>query len=371
MNILLIGIGGYGKHYVETLLALEFESARLVAVVDPFIDQSPYKNMLLEHSVKLFNSSEACYTSGLAIDLVMICSPIHTHYDYIVEALDHCCNVLCEKPVTLEPTLFEDLLVRQEKSGCFVAVGFQHCFSLALHALKRDILDGVYGRPLRMKSLILTRREDHYYTRNNWAGALRAGNEHIYDSPLSNGCSHQLQVMLYLLGPSIDESVQVRKVTGHTLQGRPTIENYDGLAIRIETERDVPLFFAAAHCIRTKCIGPLYEFEFEKAAITLEGSVWKATFRDGSIKEYSFDQENPMQKVHAVIQNAKEHTLPLCTLKSVKSHLKVVLMAQQLQSAAYPLAVRYEMDGVSFWAIDNLETSMMQAYAEWALPTVM
>lgn len=368
VKIVLVGAGGYGRRYLESLLEIDENHAQLIGVVDPDIQQIGFKEVLHMREVSVFESSEACYRSNKQIDLVIIASPIHTHYHYVVEALEHGCDVLCEKPVTLEKDLFDDLVLREKRTGRFVAVGFQQCFSPALQDLKADILNGIFGRPIACKSLFLTRREDHYYHRNSWAGKIQAGGQNIFDSPLSNGCSHQLQTMLFLLGPSMPSSARIKLVEGRTYQGRPTIENFDGLAIRVTTQEGCEILFSASHAIKSKKVGPMNELRFELATITSDGPDWKAVFTDGRVHIYRKDSEHPMQKLHAVITHIQEQTKPVCTLETVRSHLEVVLATQTLERTVYTDSVRCEEDGDGYWAIEHLEPNLLDAYETWRLP---
>ena len=86
-------------------------------------------------------------------DLAIISSPIQYHAQQSIYALDHGSNVLCEKPLCA--TVPDALKMReaQNRSGKFLAVGFQWSFDNSILDLKKDIISGMLGRPKRLKTL--------------------------------------------------------------------------------------------------------------------------------------------------------------------------------------------------------------------------
>ena len=48
-------------------------------------------------------------------------------------------------------------------------IGYQWSYSEGIQSLKKDILTGRFGKPLRMKSMCLWSRDFSYFSRNNWA----------------------------------------------------------------------------------------------------------------------------------------------------------------------------------------------------------
>src|SRR5439155_21910363 len=88
-----------------------------------------------------------------------------------------------------------------ESAGRFLAIGYQWSYSTAVQALKRDILQGRFGRPLRFRTSVTYPRSKSYFRRNAWAGRERSeAGDAIYDSPVNNATAHFLHNMLYLLG---------------------------------------------------------------------------------------------------------------------------------------------------------------------------
>jgi predicted dehydrogenase len=283
--------------------------------------------------------------------------------------------VLSEKPISGDLARLDDLIAREEKSGLFCGAGFKNCFYRDTLALKKDILDGVFGRPLEFKSYSLTRRGDKYYSRNNWAGKLVMEGETILDSPLNNGCAHELQLMLFLLGDKMNSSANVVSLDAELWQGRPDIENFDAVALKINTAESVPVYYYTAHCVEIKETGAVGEYKFEEALIRLGEkpySGFTAYFNDGSVKSYEeLRAENILQKFYDCIDALNAGVQPVCTLKTVRDHLKCVEMVQKFPVTRAPKEkLVYQQDtSYPFYYISGLSEALLRSYRENKLPS--
>lgn len=372
VSVLLCGMGGYGENYVKEYLSHPtIEDSRLVAIADPFAEKSPLYGQVKEQGIALYPSPDAFFAQGHA-DLVVISSPIHTHYPYIMEALHHGCYVLTEKPVCFNLEQIDEMIEESRKQERFVAVGYQLCYSPDVLALKKDILSGLYGRCRRMRTLRLMRRDDIYYHRNAWAGRLSCHGEVVLDSPFCNACAHQAQNELFLLGKAMDETAKVAKVEGVIARIRPSIENYDTAALVMTTEEGVPCYYYTSHAVDEKRVGPISTFEFEKATIEEADHGFVAKAADGTvIKDYrDMDKGQRMEKLSEVVRCITEGREPVCTLKTSREHTRAVLMAQDLGVTDLSAsAVRRQDEAESdYYTIPSLTRLLEDSYAHWTLP---
>ncbi len=78
--------------------------------------------------------------------VVVVASPHHLHFEHCMAALDVGAHVLCEKPMTLDPTQAWQLEARARKLGrsLVLANGFQ--FLAGIGTLKQALQDGAVGR---------------------------------------------------------------------------------------------------------------------------------------------------------------------------------------------------------------------------------
>jgi predicted dehydrogenase len=381
IRVFLAGIGGYGSNYLNEFLDAIDPPFEFVGAADPFAASSPRFAELKERGIPVYNSPAEFFATGNRADLAVIAAPIHTHYPYIVSCFENGNNVLCEKPITGDLTRLDDLIAREEKTSLFCGVGFQNCFSRDTLALKKDILAGVFGKPLEFKSYNLTRRGDKYYSRNNWAGKLVVEGETILDSPLNNACAHELQLMLFLLGNDMNRSGDVVSVDAELWQARPDIENFDAVALRANTAAAVPVLFYTAHCIEIPRAGPVGEYKFERAHIRWGEKPhpgFTAYFNDGSVKSYEeLKSENILQKFYDTLDALNTGVPPVCTLKTVRDHLKCVEMVRKFPITKAPKEkLVYQQDkgeaqqgmGYPFYYISGLSEALLRSYRENKLP---
>lgn len=368
-KVLLVGIGGYGENYIKEFLERDIPNAELVGVADPFIDKSPYRSEIEKRGIAICRSPESFYLEHGKVDLTVISSPIHTHYGYIVSAFKAGSNVLTEKPVVIDLGKLDHLIALEKETGLFASVGYQLCFSRDVLKLKEDILSGVFGKPLRMKSIRMMRRGDKYYARNGWAGKLKCHGDYVFDSPVSNACAHQIQNMLYLLGPTMEGTADVVSVDAGLYKGRPQIENYDAASLLIKTDRDVDILYWTAHCIDEAKVGPRSEFEFENATIYEDSNSFKAVFRDGREIDYSLlDKGDRMQKLYDSIDAALDGSRPCCTLSTSRAHVKAVLLAEK-----HPVYLCYDAekktlpDGDGYYSVPGLSERFQSDYRDWKI----
>ena len=379
VQVLLIGIGGYGARHLGELLDGNDGSFELAGIVDPFAAASPRFGELAARSIPVFLTPAEFYAEKHA-DLAVIASPIHTHYPYVLACFENGSRVLCEKPVTGDLAELDELIAREKKTGLFAAVGFQLCFSPDVLALKKDILDGLFGKPLEFKVLRFPRRGTKYYRRNSWAGKLTFEGRTILDSPLQNACAHEMQNMLFLLGEEMNRSAAVEFAEAELWQARPDIENYDAAAIRLRTGSGVRLLFYTAHCIEESTPGPLGEYRFENALVRWGGQAgpgFTAYFDDGTVKSYdTLAKENDFRKTHDVIEAVRSGATPVCTLETVRSHLQCVTMVQQFPVKKVPpeklvqaTAKDSNEDDDTFYYVPGLAKAFFSAYEKNVLPS--
>ena len=305
-QVVLIGIGGYGRGYVVAMQEMQAAGqARLAAVVDPMAEESPDWPALAAAGTVRVNTVEEFLATGGTADLAVISSPIAFHADQTCAALGAGINVLCEKPMTARVADAKRMLDARDASGKFLEIGYQWSFSEAVQALKTDIMAGRLGAPQQFRTWVAWPRASSYYRRNSWAGRIRDGSGRwVYDSPANNATAHFLHHMFYLLGPKTHLSATPTAVTAECYRAN-RIENFDAVCCRVETHEHVDILFYSAHCVQNR-IGPLFRFDFDEAVVSIEQeSEVVARFRGGHEKRYG----NPGQGARIL---KLKHSLDRC-----------------------------------------------------------
>jgi perosamine synthetase len=143
----MVGVGVIGFGYWGPNLARVFhdcEGAQLVALCDRDADR-------LRLARRRFPSAEG-YQNALemlqcrAIDLVVIATPLASHFDLARQALDCGKHVLVEKPFTRSPDEARELIDLAERRGVLLAVDHTFVFTPAVEKIKTLIDADQVGR---------------------------------------------------------------------------------------------------------------------------------------------------------------------------------------------------------------------------------
>lgn len=367
IEILLVGVGGYGVNYVRELLGPDApEAVKVAGVADPVAERSPCWEMIKAAGIPVYDDIEAFYV-GHRADLAIISSPIHFHAGQVIGCLNHGSHVLCEKPVAPLYSQALEMLEAEKRSGKFAAVGYQLSFSRDVLEMKEDILNGRYGEPVLFKAVHAVRRGAKYYARSSWAGRREINGMPVYDSPLSNACAHQLHNMLFLLGDGMRTAARMN-VTGASLyHGNPDVENFDIVSVHGETAAGVKIQYQTAHPLASKTVGPVSLYRFTKGEIRSEEGGFVGYLEDGTAIDYNqVPKGHRMQKLYDVINCVCCGIPPVCTIETAMPHVVVFNALQEYPVAPVPEGqVRtWEQDGDHFWMVNGLEEKMLEAYEQ-------
>ncbi len=378
VTVALVALGGYGRFYLRALFseAAKMHNVRMVAGIDPMAERYDYLEPLREAQIPIYDDLEHFYAESAA-DLVVISAPIHFHAPFTCLALSRGADVLCEKPVA--PTVQEvDAMAEAEvEAEGFVAIGYQWSFADAIQALKRDVMAGTLGRPLRLRTKVLWPRPASYYDRNNWAGALKAPNgQWVLDSPVNNATAHYLHNMLYVLGETRETSARPVSVQAELYRANP-IQNYDAAALRCHTEGGAELLFYSAHPVAEN-VGPIFDYEFEDAVVRYgvgEDAVnIIAHFKDGRVKNYGNPFADDTLKLWRSAEAVRNRaSVPLsCGIEAARAHTLCVNGAQESVSdvMSFPetLVQRDCETGDCLTWVEGLQSVLEQCYDQGALP---
>lgn len=377
LGVVLAGIGGYGGLYVTELLdRAESSGVVLKGVVDPFPENCQRIGEIRERGIPVHPNLASFYASSGA-DLAVISTPIQFHADDTCRALAHGSHVLCEKPAAARPQDVERMMAARDHAGRIVAVGYQWSFSRAVQALKRDILSGRFGKPVRMKTIVLWPRGWRYYARS-WAGRVKdPEGRWVLDSVAANATAHYLHNMLFLLGADADRSAMPVRIQAEVYRAND-IENYDTSALRIWTREGVPLLFLATHAITPEGVRhPEFVYEFEHAQIRYfaefgEGTgCIRAVLSDGSEINYGNPSDDDMAKFHDTVDAIRSGAGVACGLETAVAHTFCMDAVHRAlpEVPVFPedWVVRDAVQRMTF--VKGLAGMCNRCYDEWRLPS--
>ena len=375
VSILLIGIGGYGNLYSGALLDnMNNDKYYIKGIVDPKPENSKHYERIIKLEIPIFSKIEEFYEKRTA-DLAIISSPIHFHATQSIYALSKGSNVLCEKPICATKQDAEKMIEAKNKSGKFLAIGYQWSYCSAMLNLKRDILSGKFGRAQRLKTLVLWPRDEMYYSRG-WAGKLTDGKGNlVYDSVANNATAHYLHNMFFILGNRLDKATSLKSVQAELYRANK-IENFDTTATKIITEDGVEILFIAAHPTAS-IVGPCFEYQFEKGKIYYELSpdisknTIKAIMNDGTEIDYGNPSVTEAEKLWVAINAVNNNAVITCFAETALPHISCINAMQEsvpsIKEFPVDLVKTKGTPAVTF--VEGLDKILLDCYHTWKLPS--
>lgn len=371
IRVLVVGAGGFGSGYVRALTEKDY-GAEIAGVVDVMPNVDEICPEIRKFNIPVYKSISEFYKENTA-DLAILASPIHLHTPMSIECMKNGSHVLCEKPLCLKLEEIEALDACCEETGRFLAVGYQMNYRKDVLALKNDILSGKFGRPLRARCLHAYRRGSVYYARNNWAGRISVNGHEVFDSPFTNACAHNFQLMTFLLGSDSESACDITSVQAEMYRGNETVENYDIACMRFKTDAGADIYYYTAHPLSSEVLGPFARMEFERAVIGYGyDHRIRAHLQSGEVIDYGEpDMDGYRFKIEDAIACIKTGKRPVCTTRSEVGHVRAVRMVQDLPveniKKDHIDIVEDEYRGTCYY-VRNLEKNLKKALENWALP---
>lgn len=145
-KVALIGIGGMG--FVHYNAYKKIKNAQIIAVADPRVDMA--KEKVGTDNVNVYAGIEELFASEKP-DVVDICTPSYMHADLAVYAMEHGCDVICEKPMSLDAEGTAKMIVVEMKTGKTLMVAHVVRFMAPYVYLKSVIDSGELGKPVHFQ----------------------------------------------------------------------------------------------------------------------------------------------------------------------------------------------------------------------------
>jgi len=377
LDVLLIGVGGYGTTYVRALLNnAEALGARIKGCVDPYAANSALYADIVAANIPIYNDAAEFFAVDHA-DVACIATPINFHLPQTICCLEHGCDVLCEKPVCATIDDVQTMIDARDRTGKAISIGYQWSHSKAILDMKQDILAGIYGKPVQFKALVLWPRDLAYYSRGiGWAGKRKNKNGMwLLDSVASNATAHYLHNMFFVTGDTMDRSAQLAQVEAEVYRAN-AIDMFDTCAIRCTTTQGAKMLFFASHALAPEeKSSPLFRYEFENGVIEASysdvsgnGAQLIGRTKDGTMRNYGDPFANQDAKIGRILQIARGEAQVVCGPEAAATHTRCINAVAELfpETPVFPEAVVRRNDE-RVWC-DSLGAILTQCYEQGKLP---
>lgn len=197
VRVALVGCGKVAGIHADALAAVP--EAEFVAACD--ISAERALAFAAKHRVRPFTDL-ATMLRDAAPEAVIIGTPHPLHAEAAIRAAEAGVHVLVEKPLAATLADANTMLAAARKSGVTLGVISQRRFYEPVQRMKRAIDEGKIGTPALGVFIQYSWRDAAYYTSDPWRGKwdTEGGGVLVNQSP------HQLDILLWLMGPAAEVS---------------------------------------------------------------------------------------------------------------------------------------------------------------------
>lgn len=150
MKIAIVGVGSRHKMYRDAVVKEYTSNHELVALCD---SNAHRLNLAAEAAHIAGTNGVATYEAPAFAklieeqkpDTIVVTTPDFLHHDYIVSAFEAGCDVICEKPMTIDLEKLKKIIDARDKSGRSVTVTFNYRYSPARTQIKDILMKGTIG----------------------------------------------------------------------------------------------------------------------------------------------------------------------------------------------------------------------------------
>lgn len=185
VTVIVAGLGRIGAAHFENISANP--KLKIVAVVDALEDlRKKYAERAgAKHYPEL---KDALSDKSLVAQGVVICTPTGFHADHIKMSLNAGKAVFCEKPISNDVKVVDEVYILAKEKNLPLLCGFQRRHDASFSKLKEHLVKGSVGDMVKVKTI----SRDHPFP--NYA-FLRTSGGLVFDC-----CSHDVDVQCWLTG---------------------------------------------------------------------------------------------------------------------------------------------------------------------------
>lgn len=190
----LVGTGGRAEFFYGALAEGYRDRTELVAFCDINAVRLSYANRLLKekyahHEIAVYGSEEFdAMIEKEKPDTIIVTTMDRTHHKYIIRAMELGCDVISEKPMTVDEDKCQEILDAVKRTGRNLRVTFNYRYAPHNTKVRELIMDGVIGdvHSVHFEWLLSTEHGADYFRRwhrdkRNSGGLLVHKSTHHFD----------------------------------------------------------------------------------------------------------------------------------------------------------------------------------------------
>ena len=200
LPVIIIGCGRVAEKHLKAISKLK--GLELKAVVD--VNEESAKRLL--GSVKGFAGTKIYSDYKTAIDevkpsIVSVTVPSGLHFQIAKYAMEHGCNLLLEKPMTMSVSEAREIFELSKKTGLKIAMGHIYRYLPIVGLVREDIAEGKYGKVTHGTIYVRWGHDEAYYSSAAWRGTWKSDG-----GALMNQTIHAIDLLVWLMGSEPEEA---------------------------------------------------------------------------------------------------------------------------------------------------------------------
>ncbi|MCB0501094.1 MAG: Gfo/Idh/MocA family oxidoreductase [Bacteroidetes bacterium] len=230
-NFVLIGAAGYiapkhmkAIHENNGNLLAAYDKNDSVGIMDSYFPEAAFFTEFERFDRHL----EKLKRKGISIDYVVVCSPNYLHDAHIRFGLKHGADVICEKPIVLNPWNIDGLKLVERETGKKIYTILQLRYHPSIFALKQKIDSGAKEEFYKVDLTYIAPRGLWYYA--SWKGDIQKSG-----GIATNIGIHFFDMLIWLFG-------DVKENTVH-------LHTHDRAAGSLKFERAIVRWFLSINAI--------------------------------------------------------------------------------------------------------------------------
>lgn len=217
IKVALIGCGRISKNHIKSIFLFpELCELRAICDCDPkrideaklLIDDHIKDNPNSFEKIKEYDLEEELFNDiknkKINIDLIVLATPSGFHSRQVISAAKAGVHVCTEKPMATKWKDGLKMLEACKKNKVNLFVVKQNRFNKTIDLVRKQILNGRFGRIGLVTVNVFWQRPQSYYDQDNWRGTLE-----LDGGALMNQASHYVDLLEWMIGPveSINASI--------------------------------------------------------------------------------------------------------------------------------------------------------------------
>ncbi len=189
MNIAIIGCGAIAPIHIGAINKCKYTN--LYCVCDN--NKNRADDFSRDYNIKKYYDFDEVL-NDTKVDAVHICTPHYLHYEMIKKSVEHGKIVVCEKPLTMLPSEYEELIKSCKDAKIYPIL--QNRFNNSIVTMKKYVEREKLGKLKCVKGILTWIRDEEYYAQDAWRGKINTEGGGV----LINQALHTLDMMSYFAG---------------------------------------------------------------------------------------------------------------------------------------------------------------------------